>query len=66
MPHIGPMELIIALVIVIAVFGAGKLANVGGALGKGIREFKQASNGEGEGQPKATHSTNDAAPTPKA
>ncbi len=66
MPRIGPMELIIVLVIVIAVFGAGKLANVGGALGKGIREFKRASNGEGEGQPKARPSKNGEATTPKA
>ncbi len=38
----GPMELVIILVIVIAVFGAGRLAGLGGALGGGIREFKKA------------------------
>jgi len=43
MPHIGPMELIIILVIVLIIFGAGKLADVGAALGKGIREFRKAS-----------------------
>ncbi|HHX42573.1 MAG TPA: twin-arginine translocase TatA/TatE family subunit [Chloroflexi bacterium] len=43
MPQLGPMELIIILVIVIIVFGVGKLPEVGGALGKGIREFRNAS-----------------------
>ena len=40
---IGPMELIIILVIVMIIFGVGKLADIGGALGKGIREFRKAS-----------------------
>jgi sec-independent protein translocase protein TatA len=38
----GPWELLIILVIVIAIFGAGRLAGIGGALGGGIREFKKA------------------------
>ena len=43
MPNLGPTELIIILVIVIIIFGAGKLPEIGDALGKGIREFKGAS-----------------------
>ncbi len=43
MPHLGPTELIIILVIAIAIFGAGKLPEIGGALGKGVREFKSAT-----------------------
>jgi sec-independent protein translocase protein TatA len=35
-------ELLIILVIVIAVFGAGRLSGIGGALGSSIREFKKA------------------------
>ncbi len=35
-------ELLIILVIVIAIFGAGRLAGIGGALGSSIREFKKA------------------------
>ena len=42
MPHFGPPELIIILLIVIAIFGAGKLANLGGALGKGVKDFRSA------------------------
>ena len=39
--NIGPVELLILLVIVVLVFGAGRLADVGGALGKSIREFRR-------------------------
>jgi sec-independent protein translocase protein TatA len=48
MPHLGPTELILILVIVIIVFGVGKLADIGGALGRGIREFRKATQGEDE------------------
>jgi sec-independent protein translocase protein TatA len=34
------MHLVIILAIVLVVFGPGKLANVGGAMGKSIKEFK--------------------------
>ncbi|MEA3406686.1 MAG: twin-arginine translocase TatA/TatE family subunit [Chloroflexota bacterium] len=50
MPNLGPTELIIILVIVLAIFGAGKLASLGGALGKSVREFRQAVNPEDEAQ----------------
>ena len=44
MPVPGPMELILLLVIVLIIFGPGKLPDVGNAVGKGIREFRKASN----------------------
>ena len=37
---LGTTELIIILVLVLIIFGAGKLPQVGGALGKGMRNFK--------------------------
>ncbi|NLT73993.1 MAG: twin-arginine translocase TatA/TatE family subunit [Chloroflexi bacterium] len=43
MGHLGTPELIIILVIVVVIFGAGKLPELGGALGKGIKEFRSAS-----------------------
>jgi sec-independent protein translocase protein TatA len=37
---LGTQELIIILVLVLIIFGAGKLPQVGSALGKGLRNFK--------------------------
>jgi sec-independent protein translocase protein TatA len=45
---IGPWELAIILVIVIIIFGAGKLPEIGGALGRGIKEFKQSTREDEE------------------
>lgn len=42
----GPMEIGLVLLIILIVFGVGKLPQVGGAIGKGIREFRRASRGE--------------------
>jgi sec-independent protein translocase protein TatA len=41
-------ELLIILVIVLLVFGAGKLPQIGDALGKSIKNFKRSSKGEDE------------------
>lgn len=38
-----PMHLLIILVIVLVIFGPGKLPEIGAALGKSIREFKQGT-----------------------
>lgn len=35
-------ELLIILVIILIIFGAGKLPEIGGAIGKGIRNFKKS------------------------
>lgn len=48
MPHLGVPELLIILVIFMLIFGVGKLPQVGKALGQGIREFKEATQGLGE------------------
>jgi sec-independent protein translocase protein TatA len=44
----GMPELIVILVIVLVVFGAGRLPEIGGALGKSIKNFKRASDGKDE------------------
>ncbi len=41
-PHIGALELILILVIILIIFGIGRLPKVGGAIGQGLREFRQA------------------------
>ena len=49
MPSLGWQELMIVLVIVIIIFGAGKLPEIGGAMGKSIKEFKKASDDDTDG-----------------
>ena len=39
-------ELLVILVIVLVIFGAGKLPEIGAGLGKAIRNFKKATTGE--------------------
>ncbi|NLB17313.1 MAG: twin-arginine translocase TatA/TatE family subunit [Syntrophomonadaceae bacterium] len=41
---VGPWELILVLAIALIIFGPGKLPDVAKSLGKGINEFKKASN----------------------
>jgi sec-independent protein translocase protein TatA len=45
---LGLGELIILLIIVLLVFGAGKLPQIGDALGKSIKNFKRAAAGQDE------------------
>lgn len=40
---IGMPELIIILIIILIIFGAGKLPEIGAGIGKGIKSFKEAS-----------------------
>jgi sec-independent protein translocase protein TatA len=42
-PKFGPLELIIILVIVTMLFGVGKLPELFGAMGRGVREFRKNS-----------------------
>ncbi|HYU21010.1 MAG TPA: twin-arginine translocase TatA/TatE family subunit [Chloroflexota bacterium] len=57
MPSVGAPELIVVLVLALFVFGAGKLPEVGSALGKGIREFRAAVEGESSKKPKEDQPT---------
>ncbi len=43
---LGMPELLIILVIVLVIFGAGKLPQIGKGLGQGIKNFKQATSGK--------------------
>ena len=38
---LGPMELVIILLVLVMLFGATRLADIGGSLGKGIKEFRK-------------------------
>jgi sec-independent protein translocase protein TatA len=61
--NLGPTELIIILVIVIIIFGVGRLGDVGSALGKSIKEFRKASSDEEPEQPKASEPTDAGKPS---
>lgn len=45
-PNLSFTEILIILVVILLLFGAGKLPEVGRALGEGIRNFKKAITGE--------------------
>lgn len=48
MPHLGVPELLVILVIVVIIFGASKLPQLGKGLGEGIRNFRKGlRNDEG-------------------
>lgn len=42
--NLGMPELIIILVIVVLIFGAGRISEIGGAIGKGIKNFRKSIN----------------------
>ncbi len=44
--RMGPLEIGLILAIILIIFGVGKLPQVGGALGKGLRSFRQGQSGE--------------------
>ncbi len=46
--HLGGTELIIILVIIIVLFGVGRVGKIGGELGRGIREFRAGLKGDAE------------------
>ncbi len=48
MGNLGLPELIVILVIILVIFGAGKLPQIGEALGKSIKNFKKASSMDDE------------------
>ena len=61
MPKIGVPELVIVLVIVLLVFGVGRLGKLGRDLGEGIREFRKGiASDEGEKKEDASEAAEEA------
>ena len=46
--RMGPLEIGLIVLIILIIFGAGKLPQVGGAIGKGLRAFRKGQRGEDE------------------
>ncbi|MEZ4660155.1 MAG: twin-arginine translocase TatA/TatE family subunit [Caldilineaceae bacterium] len=61
LPNFGPLELILILVIVTMLFGVGKLPEVFGSVGRGIREFRKASSMDDEPKKKEVAASSEAA-----
>jgi sec-independent protein translocase protein TatA len=55
MPDIGPWEWIFVVVIVLILFGPGRIAAVAGELGKSIRSFREGLKDGREEGPKETN-----------
>ena len=49
---LGATELIVIMVIALVIFGPGKLPELGGALGRGIRDFRKSVESNDEDQTK--------------
>jgi sec-independent protein translocase protein TatA len=51
MSNVGPVELILVLAIALIVLGPSKLPDAGRAIGRGVREFKDAVSGDSDDAP---------------
>ncbi len=60
LPKFGPVELLLILVIVTMLFGVGKLPEVFGAVGRGVREFRKNAQNDGESKQDESDETQDA------
>jgi sec-independent protein translocase protein TatA len=56
---LGFQELVILLIIVVIIFGAGKLPDLGKGLGQGIKNFKKAVGGQEDDDEAAKKELND-------
>jgi sec-independent protein translocase protein TatA len=65
LPKLGMGELVIILLIVVILFGANKLPQLGKGLGEGIRSFKKSFGGDDEEKP-ASSGTQPTDPARKA
>lgn len=54
---LGPTELIIILVIVVLLFGAGRIGRIAGELGSGIKAFRSGLQDEEEAEPRPESSS---------
>ena len=59
LPKLGMGELVVILLIVVILFGANKLPQLGKGLGEGIRSFKKSFQGEDEEKPAASQPTSE-------
>jgi sec-independent protein translocase protein TatA len=51
MPDVGPAELLIILAIVVVLFGASRIGDIGKGMGRGIREFRKEMRDASQDEP---------------
>jgi len=61
--RLGPVELILILVVVMLLFGVGKLPQVGQAMGNAVRQFRQSQNDAGKDDVAVAETDDDAKQT---
>jgi len=61
-PRLGPTELIIVLVIVLLLFGPGRIGKIAGELGKGIKSFREGLGGDDKKDEQSTDSNGNIEP----
>ena len=61
-PRLGAIELIILLVIIVLLFGPGRIGKIAGELGKGIKSFRDSMEGEKKDEEKPASTKNDSEP----
>lgn len=66
MMRLGPTELIIILVIVILLFGVGRIGKISGELGQGIRSFREGLKGDDDKPADDKAKTGDTPPAKKS
>lgn len=57
MASLGPTELIIILVIVVLLFGVGRVSKIGGELGSAVANFRKGLQDGAKGKPEETNQT---------
>ena len=50
MPSLGPMELVVIFLIVVVLFGASRIPQIGKGIGEGIRNFKKGLKGDDDAE----------------
>ena len=63
---LGLPELLVILVVLVLIFGVNKVGDLGGALGKSVREFRRASREGDDDKPKISASSDASAEQPRA